>query len=356
MAYGDWDDYLIHQAPTTLDHVQDSDPHWTDRFYFNCHSSDGRALLTCGYGVFPNQQQAHGYAKLALADGRHWDVAALRNCAGDRFKTAVGAMEWRVLEPRRRWRMSLGPNPSGLEWDIEYVARAPLWEFTPIFGRKRGRVIVHQQHIQQSGRYKGWVRFDGESMSVDGFYGSRDRTWGIRNHPAIDMWIWYSAQFDDRAIASWVWERKDGTVMYVDGGFCHEDGSLSRRFVRMSHDIEFDLGLKRALRGEIVFVDEDGRRYTIKAVAEHPNVNVYYGAMLEPSNQPVQGQRWNEQDRALLGRVEAASVASDQLMRYELDGTVGYGILELYVAGDGYDRYRSNWPPWIERADPSRSE
>lgn len=43
--------------------MQDSDPHWTDRFYFNCHARDGRALLTCGYGVFPNQQQANGYAK-----------------------------------------------------------------------------------------------------------------------------------------------------------------------------------------------------------------------------------------------------------------------------------------------------
>ena len=48
MAYGDWDDFLIHQSPTTLDHVQDSDPHWTDRFYFNCHARDGSVLLTTG--------------------------------------------------------------------------------------------------------------------------------------------------------------------------------------------------------------------------------------------------------------------------------------------------------------------
>ena len=45
MAYSDWDEYLIHQVPTTLDHVQDSDPHWTDRFYFNCHARDGSALV-----------------------------------------------------------------------------------------------------------------------------------------------------------------------------------------------------------------------------------------------------------------------------------------------------------------------
>jgi hypothetical protein len=356
MVYDDWDDYLIHQAPTTLDHVQDSDPHWTDRFYFNCHARDGRALLTCGYGIFPNQQQSNGYAKLALADGRHWDVLASRSCSVDRWKTAVGPMEWQVLEPRRRWRLKLGPNPSGLEWDIEYIARAPIWELKPIFGRKQGRIIVNQQHIQQSADYSGWVHFDGETMKVDGFYGSRDRTWGIRNHPAIDMWIWYAAQFDDRAIAAWVWERKDGTVMYVDGGFCHQDGSLSRRFVQMSHELEFDRDLKRPKRGRIVFVDEDGKRHAVNAISQHPDVNVYYGAMLEPSSQSVQGQRWNEHDLAVLRRVEAGSLASDQLMRYELDGMVGYGIMELFVAGDGYDRYATNWAPWVESASASRSE
>jgi hypothetical protein len=143
--------------------------------------------------------------------------------------------------------------------------------------------------------------------------------------------------------------------MYVDGGFCHEDGTISRRFVGMSHSVEFDGDLKRPRGGEIVFTDEDGVRYRVKATAEHPDVNVYYGAMLEPGPRPVQGQRWNERDRDILRRVEGTALASDQLVRYELDGMVGYGILELYVAGDGYDRYAKNWAPWVESASPSRA-
>jgi hypothetical protein len=345
MAYQDWDDYLIHQIPSTLDHVRDSDPHWTDRFYFNCHARDGSALLTCGYGVFPNQQQGSGYAKLALADGRHWDVAASRAAQGDRWNAGAGPLQFTVLEPRKRWRLQLGPNPSGLEYDVEYVARAPIWELKPIFGRKRGQVIVDQQHIQQSANYRGWVKFDGETMSVDGFYGSRDRTWGIRNHTQIDMWIWFAAQFDDRAISAWVWERQDGSVMYVDGGFCHADGSVSKRFVKMLHDVSFDRDFKRELAACLTFVDEDGREYRVDACAEHPNVNVYYGAMLDPTSELVQGQRWDANDAQTLHTVERRSPASDQLMRYELDGMVGYGIFELWVASDGYDRYARSWPP-----------
>jgi hypothetical protein len=344
MAYGDWDDYLIHQIPSSLDHVQDSDPHWTDRFYFNCHARDGSTLLTCGYGVYPNQQAASGYAKLALADGRHWDVAASRAVSGDRWNAGAGPLQFTVLEPRRRWRLQLGPNPSGLEYDIEYQARAPIWELQTIFGRKRGKVIVNQQHIQQSANYRGWVRCGDETLSVDSFYGSRDRTWGIRNHVDIDMWIWFAAQFDDRAIAAWAWERKDGTVMYVDGGFCHEDGTLSKRFVKMLHEVRFDRDFKRPKEAEIVFVDEDGRRYTVHGRAQHPNVNVYYGPMLQPSMEPLQGQNWDEQDEPSFRRVEGAAPASDQLMRYELEGMTGYGIFEIWVAGDGYDRWAGNWP------------
>jgi hypothetical protein len=349
MTYSDLDDYLVHQIPSTLDHVQDSDSHWTERFYFNCHARDGSTLLTTGYGILPNLRAAHGYAKLALADGRHWDVTAVRPQA-DRDDLSCGPMRWTIIEPRRRWRLELGPNPAEVEWDIEYEARAPLWELKPIFGRKQSRVIVNQQHIQQSGTYSGWVRAGGEEFRVDGFYGSRDRTWGIRNHAEIDMWIWFSAQFDDRAIAAWVWERKDGTVLYVDGGICHEDGTISKRFVRMLHEIEFDGGLKRQRSAVVTFVDEDGTEHRLKATAENPGVNVYYSMRFDPGRGAVQGEAWRADDDDSLRRVESMAGSSDQLMRYELDDMTGYGIFELYLWGDGYDRYAGNWPVHRRRA------
>ncbi|MFT3853336.1 MAG: hypothetical protein QM733_11445 [Ilumatobacteraceae bacterium] len=329
MAYSDWDDYLVHQGFTTIDHVEDNDVHYTDRFYFNCHARDGSVLVTTGYGVFPNTQTAAGYCKLAFADGRHWDFGSSRRLTEARWDPHTGPMRWTVLEPRKRWRLQLEPNDSGVEWDIEYVARAPIWELQPIFGRKRGKVIVHQNHIQQSATYSGWVKADGETISVDGFYGSRDRTWGIRNHAEIDMWIWYAAQFEDRAIAAWVWERADGSVMYVDGGFCHTDGTISKRFTKMEHDVTFDDGFKRPRAAVVVFTDEDGTRYEVKASAAHPNVNTYYGRNIEPGDSAFEWQRWDETEPDTLRQVEALAPASDQVMQYELDGMTGYGIFEL---------------------------
>lgn len=344
MAYSDWDEYLIHQVPTTLDHVQDSDPHWTDRFYFNCHARDGSALLTLGYGVFPNQQRAMGYARLALSDGRHWDASARRELAGDRADMAAGPMRAEVLQPRRRWRLTLGPNPSGLQYDIEWQARAPMWELKPIFIRKRGLVIVNQQHIQQSGNYSGWIQHGDERMPVDGFYGGRDRTWGIRNHGPVDMWIWFAAQFEDRAIAAWLWRSRDGKDWYVDGGFSHTDGSLSRRFVKMDADIQFDGDLRRPKAAAIRFVDEDGQRFDVTAQARHQDVGVYYGAPVKPTNDAVSGSAWNSRNREELKAVEKGAFSLDQLMHYEFQGLQGYGVFELWASGDGYPPWEPNWP------------
>ena len=84
------------------------------------------------------------------------------------------------------------------------------------------------------------MQIDGERISIDGFHGGRDRTFGVRVADEINFWLWLDAGFEDRAIEAWVIESHDGTVQYVDGGITHVDGTLSKRFVKIEHDVEFD--------------------------------------------------------------------------------------------------------------------
>jgi hypothetical protein len=99
----------------------------------------------------------------------------------------------------------------------------------------------------------------------------------VRVSDQIDFWLWLDAGFGDHAIEAWIIESADGTVQYVDGGITFADGNLSKRFVKIEHDVEFDGERKRPARAVLVFTDEDGKIYRVTADAPHQHVNAYYG-------------------------------------------------------------------------------
>src|SRR5438552_18450133 len=99
MGYSAQDEYFVHQLPRPVEEVHHPDGSWSDRCYFFAHSPDGSLLLTNGYGNNPNQGSAMGYCKVALADGRHWDLLAGRRLSGDRADLHAGPMRWTCVEP-----------------------------------------------------------------------------------------------------------------------------------------------------------------------------------------------------------------------------------------------------------------
>jgi hypothetical protein len=287
-----------------------------------------------------------------MADGRHWDLLASRRItASDQADLRAGPMRWTCLEPLKRWKVELGPNESGIEWEMIYEPRAPMWELLPMQVEVDGRVIVDMYHMKESGRVSGWVQIDGERTSLDGFHGGRDRTFGVRKADEINFWIWLDAGFEDRAIEAWIIEDHDGNVQYVDGGITHTDGTLSKRFVKLEHDIEFDGDRKRPARAVLVFTDEDGQEHRVTAAAPHQDVNVYYGQPLPTLDYHDLGDGeyflhfpWNSSDAEELEALEEVSMSIDQLMAFDLDGMTGHGIFEILSGSNGPARY-PNWPP-----------
>ena len=256
-------------------------------------------------------------------------------------------MKWTCVEPLKHWRLEMRPNPSGLSWEIDYTVRAPLWEFLPMVIRDRGTTIVDMQHIQQAGTYRGWIEFEGQRIEIDDWHGSRDRTFGIRRSDKLDFWIWFSAQFEDRAMHAYLWEDSNGTVQFMDGGFCHVDGGLSERLVRLVHDVKFDGSLKRMASASLLFVDANGKEYPVQATTSHPETNVYYGYP-DPENTQREGALswdiWDATDPSRLQSVEQRALSIDQVMRYEHEGMVGHGIFEIFASRRGPSRY-PNWVP-----------
>jgi hypothetical protein len=350
MGYSAADESFNHQLPITFDRVHDTDPTWSDRCYFFAASPDGTMLLASGYGNNPNTASGLGYVKVSLADGRHWDLLSGRPvAAGDRGELCAGPMRWTCVEPLKKWRLDLEPNKSGIEWELYYQPTAPMWELLPMKVRgAAGQLLADMYHMKEPGRWSGWVAIDGERVVVDGFHGGRDRTFGVRVSDQIDFWLWLDAGFDDHAIEAWIIESYDGTVQYVDGGITRSDGTLSRRFVKIEHDVEFDGDRKRPARAVLVFTDEEGKTYRVTADAPHQEVNAYYGLPMAHCQYEDLGGgyfihfRWDSTDSGQLSETEGKSMALDQLMRFERDGQKGWGVFELLMGGQGYRRY-PNW-------------
>ena len=141
MGYAAADEQFTHQLPRPFDEVHHPDGSWSDRCYFFAHSPDGTTLVTNGYGNNPNQGAALGYGKVALADGRHWDLTVGRRLHGDREDLHAGPLRWTCVEPLKRWRLESAPNASGIEWDLEYEPRAPMWELLPMNVEVDGRTL-----------------------------------------------------------------------------------------------------------------------------------------------------------------------------------------------------------------------
>ena len=353
MGYSAADESFTHQLPRPFDEVHNADPTWSDRCYFFAAAPDGTMLLASGYGNNPNTRSGLGYVKVTLADGRHWDLLAGRPVAGaDRGEVGAGPMSWTCVEPLKKWKLDVAPNNSGIAWELFYEPTAPMWELLPLLVHgKDGELIADMYHMKEPGKWSGWVEIDGERIAVDGFHGGRDRTFGVRVADEVDFWLWLDAGFEDRAIEAWIFESSDGTVKYADGGITHTDGKLSKRFVKIDHDVEFDGDRKRPARALLVFTDEDGATYRVTADAPHQHVNAYYGLPLSKCTFEDLGDgayflhfRWDSNDAAELTETEGKSMAIDQLMRFDLEGRTGWGIFEILMGGNAYSRY-PNWRP-----------
>src|SRR3954464_10828683 len=116
-----------------------------DRFMFNLHRTDATApSIILGAGVYPPKDVVDGFAILTTETEQ-------RNV---RFSTELsatdgpppGPLAWQTVEPMKTWRLTLAPNPTGLELDLTWRAR------TPAGGGGGGRLPAGSvQHLFPSG-------------------------------------------------------------------------------------------------------------------------------------------------------------------------------------------------------------
>lgn len=249
MALTRGDDFPIHQTAEPIANAG-TDRNFYDRYFFNGYANEGEAYFAAAFGVYPHLNIADA-AFVVVRDGVETAVHASR-WLGDRLDLTVGPIRIEVVEPLQTLRILVDAPEQGLKADVNFEGRAfPIEE--PRFMRRVGtRAMMDYTRLTQNGRYSGWIELDGKRESVDGWIGTRDRSWGVRPIGARDpqevvppqppqfFWLWSPLNFDDGSLffhsnddahgRPWntraVWS-PDGAA---EAGFTHLNGQMALTF------------------------------------------------------------------------------------------------------------------------------
>ncbi|OYW99442.1 MAG: hypothetical protein B7Z12_18060 [Caulobacter vibrioides] len=199
------DDYPIHQMPEPIAY-SGTDRNFYDRYWFNGFEPDGSLFFLIGMGIYPHLNVIDCSISI-LVDGKQHCLRGSR-ILEDRMDMSVGPMKIDVVKPLWTLRF-IAEEKDGIAADLTITGRAfPIEE--PRFMRRVGtRAFMDYTRLTQNGRYSGWIEVDGVRTAVDGFVGTRDRSWGVRPIGARDpqepvppvppqfFWLWSPCNFAD---------------------------------------------------------------------------------------------------------------------------------------------------------------
>jgi len=128
----------------------------------------------------------------------------------------VGGVRYERIEPLKTWRLTadvdakahdlaaatVNSRDTHIAMDLTFEALTPAVGVDGRGSKKRGAsaatsTSVGKGHLEQAGRWKGWIESDGERLELVDARGNRDKSWGPRRWGGPKMWRWFSINIDD---------------------------------------------------------------------------------------------------------------------------------------------------------------
>jgi hypothetical protein len=304
-----------------LAHPVEGDTAWSESYYFNCYDP----AVDCGFytrvGVRPNE----GTIDVGIA---FWVPGGGLAGIGHRReqhemierRLEVGPVTYELLEPAQRWRLRCDGESRGaghVAMDVTFDALMP-----PIGGdgQERSaadsssaatRLSVGKGHLEQAGRWSGWIEIDGERVELgERALGNRDKSWGPRRWGGPKMWRWFSINIDQAT-------HFGGIVIGTDDGDLHrgwvwrdgEHASIAEWRVRSELA---DDGITHR-RSHVTALDKAGRQHELLAEV----------IRVEPGSAGIKPSR---------------TIVNEGLARWTYDGRTGTGISEYLHQLDEHAR------------------
>ncbi len=334
----DQDDYPLHQTPQPLAHVMNGHPNAYDRFWFNGYNEGN--FFAVALGLYPNRGVID--AAFSISNGETQRSVF----AGDRLHerpTAVGPIEIEIIEPMRRNRIVVNAPEQGVRADVEFVRRtAPVEEPRQIMADGE-RVFMDVTRATQMGTWHGWIETPDGRIDVDGFMGTKDRSWGIR--PVGEALPGAPSSRAPQLCFHWAqinWD--DGALHYMSF-----DNEAGRALVRSAHRVPLDGdGASTSCAAQLSISPRGGTRQASHATllmgddrtaltplftfhmrgAGYSHPRFAHGRWHDGAF--VEGEVLNV---ASLDPLEYSNIHVQQLVRAERDGAVGLGVLESLIIG-----------------------
>ena len=211
--------------------------------------------------------------------------------------TAVGPFRLQFTRPMEEMHLVLGKNPSGIEWDLRWLAEAPAHLSSHHLATNRGRRTTDQSRYNQVGRVEGWAEIDGQRITLDAadWLGIRDHSWGIYEGrpplgghtrwlpppeiPAARRALRFSFFFATDEFSGYfhLHEDEDGRQIVMNDAFGTPfegviDWGWSRRLILASatHKLKFVPGTRSVSEGTLEVVDADGGQWRLVVRSHRP--------------------------------------------------------------------------------------
>jgi hypothetical protein len=314
-------------------------PKFFDRFVFNLHPDACAPSVIAGLGMYPAADVVDGFA-IAVTGTEQRNVRFSTELSAT-DGTSAGPLSWRVAEPLKTWHIRLGPNPADLEFDLTWRARAPAWNGDVTVANNDGTASSFA-HLFQPGRYEGTLRLDGREQCVDGWYGQRDRSRGVRTMTGGQgLHVWYQAQFPDRCVGFLLAENRQHEQVLLEGAVMHESGELDA-ITAVRHDLVFDDGLD-LVTGTVEVSTKSGTAYRIAADASAGGGYMAGGGYDGRHGRPLGRDHLEYDIYPLDGSVSPRTLGTaltDRLTAFTWKGIRGYGIFEFAVTRSRSYAYR----------------
>jgi hypothetical protein len=128
----------------------------------------------------------------------------------------VGGVKYERIEPLKQWRLTADVDAQArdlvrpdvptrdthIAMDLTFNALTPAVGVDGQGREGKGASAATSQsvgkgHLEQAGRWTGWIEADGVRHQLVDARGNRDKSWGPRRWGGPKMWRWFSINIDD---------------------------------------------------------------------------------------------------------------------------------------------------------------